>query len=73
MEKAATYNNLCKQHSGIMADLKHLSADNLIQWKRIESMEIKTDKILTRLTWAAISFALATIALIGNLVVGNFN
>lgn len=56
-----------------MADLKHLSADNLIQWKRIESMEIKTDKILTRLTWAAISFALATIALIGNLVVGNFN
>lgn len=70
MEKAASENNLCKQHSGIMADLKHLSAENLIQWKRIEAMEMKTDKILNRLTWAAILFAMATIALIGNLIVG---
>ena len=70
MEKAASQNNLCKQHSGIMADLKHLTAENVVQWKRIDAMEIKTDKILTRLTGAAILFALATVALIGNLLVG---
>jgi len=70
MEKAAFENNLCKQHSGITADLKHLTAENLIQWKRIEAMEMKTDKILNRLTWAAILFAMATVALIGNLIVG---
>jgi len=65
-------NNLCKQHSGILADLKHLSGENMIQWKRIEAIEIKVDKILNRLTWAAIMFAFATIALIGNLIVGKF-
>ena len=70
MEKAASQNNLCKQHSGIMADLKHLTAENVVQWKRIDAMEIKTDKILNRLTWAAILFAMATVALIGNLIVG---
>ena len=70
MEKAASQNNLCKQHSGIISDLKHLSAENLIQWERIKAMEIKTDKILNRLTWAAILFAMAAIALIGNLIVG---
>ena len=53
-----------------MSDLKYLIAENVIQWKRIEAMEIKTDKILTRLTGAAILFALATVALIGNLIVG---
>uniref|UniRef100_A0A6H1ZCV0 Uncharacterized protein n=1 Tax=viral metagenome TaxID=1070528 RepID=A0A6H1ZCV0_9ZZZZ len=65
-------NSLCKEHSGVVESLRNISAENAAQWKRIETMETKVDKILNRLTWAAIMFAFATIALIGNLIVGKF-
>jgi len=65
-------NSLCKLHSGHVESLRNLSAENTAQWKRIETLETKVDKILNRLTWAAIMFAFAAIALIGNLIAGKF-
>jgi len=63
-------NNICKFHSGVMSELDHLKNENIIQWERIKAMQDKVDKILNRLTTASITFALAALALIINLLVG---
>jgi len=63
-------NSICKHHSGVMSELAHLQNENIIQWERIKTMQDKVDKILNRLTTASITFALAALALIINLLVG---
>lgn len=62
--------SICKLHSGVMSEVTHLKEENIIQWERIKAMQDKVEKILNRLTTASITFALAAIALVINLLVG---
>lgn len=62
-------NTLCKAHSGFVSDIDHLTKENESQWKEINVIKETTRKILTRLTYAAISFALMALALLANLII----
>ena len=62
--------SICKLHSGVMSDLTHIQEENKCQWERMETIETKVDTIVSRLTYAAISFGIMTLALVLNLISG---
>ena len=62
--------SICKLHSGVVSDLAHVQEENKAQWDRMETVETKVDTIVNRLTYAAISFGIMTLALVLNLISG---
>ena len=63
-------NSICKLHSGVVADITHLREENKAQWDKMETIETKVDTIVSRLTYAAISFGIMALALVLNLISG---
>lgn len=62
--------SICKLHSGVKSDITHLQDENKVQWDKMETIETKVDTIVSRLTYAAISFAIMALALTLNLITG---
>ena len=65
-------NGFCKKHSGIVSEIEHCQWDTKKLSQRVDNVEEKTNKILNRLTYTAICFALMAVGLFANLVTKAF-
>ena len=50
--------------------LDYIEKENETQWEKMTTLGLKVDKIVNRLTAAAISFAIMALALVLNLISG---
>ena len=65
-------NGFCKKHSGVIAEIHHCQEEYHTLYKRINNLENKVEKIVSRLTYAAITFALMAVGLFANLALKAF-
>ena len=65
-------NGFCKKHSGVVSEIHHCQHETDELHRRIDNLENKVDKIVNRLTYAAISFGLMAIGLFINLALKAF-
>ena len=61
-------NNICKEHSGCLADIGHLKQENDDQWEAIKNMKDKQDAIFTRINIILGGIVVACIMMMINLV-----
>jgi len=65
-------NGFCNKHSGVTAEIRHCQHETDLLNTRIKNLEEKVDKIVSRLTYTAITFALMAVGLFANLALKAF-
>jgi len=48
--------------------LDYIEKENKVQWEKLTALGLKVDKIISRLTWSAVSFAVMSLLLVFNLI-----
>ena len=48
--------------------LDYIEQENKAQWEKLTALGLKVDKIISRLTWSAVSFAIMSLLLVFNLI-----
>ena len=58
---------LCKEHSGCLADIAHLKLENAVQWKEMKDLKTHVDSILSRMNVILGGIIVAVVLLLINI------
>lgn len=62
-------NNICREHSGCLADIVNLKRNNTAQWEKLDAMDSRINSIFTRINIILGGVAIACIMLAINLII----